>query len=240
MKNKLFDSILFFQNVGTNPELAAKADKQQIISYLDMIVETFVERSLFSIFIYDTAKKRNIWVNEGYLENGKYTLTDVLSRGQGFLDSVLHPDDFAVIHEAFVTKSPADGIFRTHCRKLNGEGKWDWLYLMAIQLPEKKGNANLFLGFSTNLSKDGFIVDHWDKIATENARLRHKVAILLLTRREKEVLLLFASGLAQKEIGHRLGISFNTVETHKRNIFKKLGKNSISGIVAFAVEAGMN
>ena len=240
MKNMLFDSIVFFQNVAINPELAAKTEKRQIISYMELIVDTFVERSLFSIFIYDTIIKRNIWVNQGYLENGKYTLPEVLSDGQGFLDSVLHPDDFTAIHEAFLTQSPVDGIFRTHCRKLNSEGDWDWLFLMAIRLPETKGNANLILGFSINLSKDGFIVDHWDKIATENARLRHKVAILLLTRREKVVLSLFAAGLAQKEIGHRLKISFNTVEAHKRNIFEKLGKNSIAGIVAFAVEAGMN
>ncbi len=43
-----------------------------------------------------------------------------------------------------------------------------------------------------------------------------------LTPREREVLKLVASGRANKEIGHTLGISERTVKTHISNIFSKL------------------
>jgi DNA-binding NarL/FixJ family response regulator len=47
-----------------------------------------------------------------------------------------------------------------------------------------------------------------------------------LSEREKEVLILIVKGMINKEIAVNLGISQRTVETHKNNIFKKLGINN--------------
>ena len=48
-----------------------------------------------------------------------------------------------------------------------------------------------------------------------------------ITAREKEVLLLLAQGLSTKEIASRMGISFHTVESHRKNLrFKFSAKNS--------------
>ena len=47
-----------------------------------------------------------------------------------------------------------------------------------------------------------------------------------LTQREQEVARLCSEGLLSKEIADRLDISQRTVETHKNNIFHKLGINT--------------
>ena len=47
-----------------------------------------------------------------------------------------------------------------------------------------------------------------------------------LTAREIEIAELCAKGMISKEIAVQLGISQRTVETHKNNIFKKLGINN--------------
>ena len=47
-----------------------------------------------------------------------------------------------------------------------------------------------------------------------------------LTQREKEIARLCCEGLLSKEIADRLDISQRTVETHKNNIFHKLGINT--------------
>ncbi|MBR1894506.1 MAG: LuxR family transcriptional regulator [Bacteroidales bacterium] len=52
-----------------------------------------------------------------------------------------------------------------------------------------------------------------------------------LTPREVEVARLCAEGLFSKEIGDRMGISQRTVETHKNNIFRKLGINTTIELV---------
>ena len=60
-----------------------------------------------------------------------------------------------------------------------------------------------------------------------------------LTQRELEVLRLLPSGLSQREIAAELFVSFNTVRTHTRVIFQKLGVTSRAEAVARARELGL-
>jgi DNA-binding CsgD family transcriptional regulator len=57
----------------------------------------------------------------------------------------------------------------------------------------------------------------------------------LLTRREIEVLTLFAEGLSNKAAARRLGISPHTVKFHSETLFKKLGVGSRAEAVAKGV-----
>lgn len=61
----------------------------------------------------------------------------------------------------------------------------------------------------------------------------------LLTRRERDVLLLVAEGRTNKEIGAQLAISPRTVETHRESIVRKLEIRSIAGLTRFAIESGL-
>ena len=49
-----------------------------------------------------------------------------------------------------------------------------------------------------------------------------KDIILLLTQREKEVLLFLSKGFSYKEIAIRLTVSHETVKKHLKNIYRKL------------------
>jgi LuxR family maltose regulon positive regulatory protein len=60
-----------------------------------------------------------------------------------------------------------------------------------------------------------------------------------LSPRELDVLRLLPSGLSQREIADSLYVSFNTVRTHTRVIFDKLGVNSRPEAVARARELGL-
>lgn len=60
-----------------------------------------------------------------------------------------------------------------------------------------------------------------------------------LTKRELDVLRLFAEGLDQKEIASRLVISPKTVGTHTEHILTKLGVHSRSQAVALAYRDGL-
>ncbi|HXH19305.1 MAG TPA: LuxR C-terminal-related transcriptional regulator [Chitinophagales bacterium] len=53
-----------------------------------------------------------------------------------------------------------------------------------------------------------------------------------LSKRELEVLNLVAKGLTASEVAEQLYLSLDTVETHKKNIVRKLeAKNSIEAVV---------
>lgn len=49
-----------------------------------------------------------------------------------------------------------------------------------------------------------------------------KDALLLLTTREKEVMIFLSRGLSYKDIAQHLGISAETVKKHLKNIYRKL------------------
>lgn len=55
-----------------------------------------------------------------------------------------------------------------------------------------------------------------------------------LTDREIEVLALLKKGLISKEIANQLGISKNTVENHKQNMYSKLGFRKINELINYA------
>jgi len=61
----------------------------------------------------------------------------------------------------------------------------------------------------------------------------------LLTAREREVLHLAAQGLGNTEIGERLAISPRTAETHRANLNRKLGIQSQTELVRFAIARGI-
>ena len=58
---------------------------------------------------------------------------------------------------------------------------------------------------------------------------------VLLSEREKEIVVCVAKGLSNKEIADALFLSVNTVTTHRRNIAKKLRIHSPAGITIYAI-----
>lgn len=57
-----------------------------------------------------------------------------------------------------------------------------------------------------------------------------------LSRREIEVLTLMTRGLVKKEIAHDLQLSYHTIDSYVRGIYKKLHVNTIQGAVGKALE----
>lgn len=61
----------------------------------------------------------------------------------------------------------------------------------------------------------------------------------VLSPRERQVLKLLAEGLGSKEIGARLHVSANTVDTHRRRLSEKLGISSVAELTKFAIREGL-
>jgi len=60
-----------------------------------------------------------------------------------------------------------------------------------------------------------------------------------LTRREREVLSLIATGLTNRQIAERLFISVKTVETHRARIIGALDLHTTAELVRYAIENGL-
>jgi DNA-binding NarL/FixJ family response regulator len=59
-----------------------------------------------------------------------------------------------------------------------------------------------------------------------------------LTNSEIEIVRMISSGLTTKEIAFQKNISFHTVNTHRKNIFRKMGVTNASELIMQAIKAG--
>lgn len=78
-------------------------------------------------------------------------------------------------------------------------------------------------------------------VAEYQASARHDEprANRALSSKEREVLGQIATGRTSREIGEQLGTSVKTVESHRRNIMKKLDIHSVAGLTKFAIREGL-
>lgn len=60
-----------------------------------------------------------------------------------------------------------------------------------------------------------------------------------LSSREKEILVCVAKGMLNKEIADKLCLSIYTVITHRKNITRKLGIKTVSGLTLYALLNGL-
>ena len=73
------------------------------------------------------------------------------------------------------------------------------------------------------------LINHGTKTETES----------VLTSTETEVLKLIAHGKSVKEIANERNSSIHTIISHKKNIFRKLGVNSVYEATKYALRAGL-
>ena len=62
---------------------------------------------------------------------------------------------------------------------------------------------------------------------------------VVLTASEIEIVRMVSAGLTTKEIASRRHISIHTVNTHRKNIFRKLDVSNVSELMMYAIKAGL-
>jgi DNA-binding NarL/FixJ family response regulator len=68
---------------------------------------------------------------------------------------------------------------------------------------------------------------------------RRASAFALLTGREREILQLIAEGHSTKEIAGRLHLSIKTIGSHRENLMRKIGIDSVARLTKYAIQEGL-
>ncbi len=90
--------------------------------------------------------------------------------------------------------------------------------------------------FSKDISK--MMIENYIRAAQDNEKPSSNKEIPL-TKREIEILKNIAEGHSNQEIANLLFISYNTVDTHRKNIMHKLSIKNTAGLVRYAIEKGL-
>jgi DNA-binding NarL/FixJ family response regulator len=89
-----------------------------------------------------------------------------------------------------------------------------------------------------SLQKQHFSSEVLAKISNEFTRSQ-KESKPMLTKKEEEVLKLIALEFSNQEIADKLECGIRTVDTHKRNLIKKLEVKNVVGLVKYALKMGV-
>lgn len=77
------------------------------------------------------------------------------------------------------------------------------------------------------------------KVVLKKLKSPKRVVATILSERETEILQNMANGLSSKNIADKLCISFDTVESHRKSIHRKIGVNTATEAIAFGFRNGI-
>ena len=84
-------------------------------------------------------------------------------------------------------------------------------------------------------SISGVVIEDYLHRLTKSASTGSEV----LTDREREVLQLMAEGNSTKQIAVKLHVSVKTIETHRRQLMKKLNIHTVAELTKYAIRKGL-
>ena len=160
-----------------------------------------------------------------------------LGDGTGF-DLIEHMKTVRPVAEAVVISAMEDEQHALHAFELGATGylvknSWFGNFSQAV-LQVVNGGASI----TPNLARR--LLSKFNHAQESNHRILYKSSDKgKLSEREKEVLKLVASGYTSLEIGSRLTISGLTVNTHIKNIYRKLQVRTRAQAVSFAAHRGL-
>jgi PAS domain S-box-containing protein len=126
-----------------------------------------------------------------------------------------------------------------------------WLNLSTVVMPSRRGDLSVLVHLFREVTEEHDamavaqeLADILTKASTRprrrsSRRDSQRLTLLELTRREREVLTLLASGLNSKVIAARLNISPRTVDNHVNNILGKLDVHSRLEAVTYSIKNGL-
>lgn len=135
---------------------------------------------------------------------------------------------FSKIKVVFITMYSEDSFVKT-AKDLNVDG-----YIL------KESESDFLIASLKSILEGNCVFD--PKLASQKTNLHHDdffVKEYSLSKREIEIIKLLKNGDSSVQIAEKLFVSYETVKSHKKNIYLKLGINKLAELVQFAAANGI-
>jgi DNA-binding CsgD family transcriptional regulator len=237
--------------------ISYKAHSYYIEKYA--FVDSAFNASPCTVYILDYQTKKYQFISTNSEAVLGYTADEFMQKGSVFFQQKMHPDDMAIfsnkIFKKFIRYAGSvseEEIKQTHFSLNYRFKKKDGSYVQILQhyMVLEVNDLNhpvLMLGFCFDISaykKDDKMIFSISKIDQQGGLSPIKSysfpdADLLISNREKEVLICLMDGLGSKQIASRLNISVYTVLAHRRNILKKTNCKNTSELTRYVLANGI-
>jgi LuxR family transcriptional regulator, quorum-sensing system regulator SdiA len=193
-----------------------------------------------AIMVMDMNNMRLVWANDcfykllGLNKNRKIIPEKIMNR--------YHPDDSDFLFQAKkYLEQNRNGTFTALYRFKNLKGKYLWFYT-SVNVFRDIPEEDIFevVAVSNCFSKQLTYHKNLKFFTQDQLHDLNRKHISKITKRELQVIKYFSNGFKTREIAELLGLSFHTVNNHRKNILKKLELKNLAALVNFAVENGLD
>lgn len=181
------------------------------------------------------------WMSERGLRLLRTTNEELRALGPAYHERYFNPEDAAdyvpKLMGLMERADPNETVsFFQQVRYAPGEAyQWYLSITRIFAFDEATGAPSHVITSSFVIDEEHHLAAGASRLLEENNFLRANLSKLhSLSKREKEILSLVAAGQANKEVASVLGISIETVSTHRRNIKRKLGAVTLPDLARFA------
>lgn len=182
-----------------------------------------------------------------------YEVGELVPPSQATWFNLVHPDDRAVVTAA-INENMSGNIptFEFEHRLRHKEGHWVWvlsrgkLYRDTEGKPIRAAGTHLDISLRKRLDEEGAdLLNRIEKLMRDvasgsNIRKKKDIDSLeSLTKRQRQILEMIATGMTSGEIGKRLKLTTNTIISHRHNLMTKLNLHSTAELTRFAIDQGL-
>jgi PAS domain S-box-containing protein len=195
-----------------------------------------------TIFIYDLNIHQYVWSNGNYKRLLGYTFNNLNKLYLQNWEQLYHPDDVEIVQQQInVLKDTENKAFSGFFRMKHKEGRWVWIFCRTVNLKRNPdGTPGLVLGIAIDISDQIHTRNQFVELFKEHKRTENTDQLKILTPREREVIIMLSKGYSCKEIAKYFNVSYHTIDTHRKNIARKLNINNKASLIQFAMENGLN
>lgn len=168
------------------------------------------------------------------------TLADIQKMGQDYYNDFFNPEDFEdyapKVQAMLEHNNPEEVVSYFQQVRGSKHDPWSWHFSTSkILMRSDEGKPLLSITISLPVDPEKHVTTKLERLFEDFIyHKNHKKLFLNLTTREREILSLLAQSKSAPEIAELLIISTHTVETHRKNLRKKLNINSIYELGKFA------
>ena len=211
------------------------------------------------LFAIDYTKASYVIMTEGSQSITGYHPGAFMEAGIPILLDIYQKDDFKVYNEKiftlnadFLKNQPQTEhhkfIFSYNFRVRHTNRNYVPVFQRGCYITSKQTGLPLYsIGMILDISlfkKDTLMHHSIEKIENNDGFLQHQLVCenyfypngedTILSKHERTILAYMAEGFSSKQLAHKMKLSENTIDTHRKNMLKKTNTKNVAELVAFA------
>lgn len=198
-----------------------------------------------NVLVTDLDNMSTVYMNKSGCNILKHSAEELGDLGPAYFQSFFVPDEIKVIVSNYLKmrkEQDSSLVYNfVHMVKSKSDSTYKWYFASAKLLYDSGQTvASKILLIVNEVNTLNQIARKINSVLDETDWMKkHFQKFCLLTRREKEIIVLLIKGKTSSEISDILNICRMTVNTHRRNINEKLQITNFSGLYRFASVYGL-